>query len=128
MATILLAEDEEPLRETLRRVLQLAGHEVAAVGNGAEALHALHGGLCADLLIADIRMPVMDGIELALAMARDRPHLPILLMTGYAEQGARASGLEVLIRGVLAKPFSNAALREAVKTALTVPDGGLARC
>ena len=118
MAMILLAEDEEPLRETLRRALQLAGHEVFAVHNGAEALHGLRGGLAADLLLADIKMPVMDGIELALAVARDWPRLPILLMTGYAEQGARASGLEALIRGVLAKPFSNAALREAVEKAL----------
>jgi CheY-like chemotaxis protein len=119
MTMILLAEDEEALRETLRRALELAGHEVLAVHNGAEALHALHGGLSADLLLADIKMPVMDGIELALAAARDWPQMPVLLMTGFADQGARASGLESLIRGVLAKPFTNAALREAVDKALT---------
>ncbi|MCB1437231.1 MAG: response regulator [Rhodobiaceae bacterium] len=118
MAKILIAEDDESMRETVRRALLLAGHEVTAVHNGAEALHALRGGFAAGLLLADIKMPVMDGIELALAVARDKPELPILLMTGYADQGARASGLEALIHGVLVKPFSLETLRQAVSEAL----------
>ena len=64
-----------------------------ATADGAEALDTLQredGEF--DLLLADIKMPVMDGIALALAAARDFPDLPILLMTGYADQRERASG------------------------------------
>ncbi|MDE2375401.1 MAG: response regulator, partial [Hyphomicrobiales bacterium] len=73
-----------------------------------------------DLLLTDIKMPMMDGIALALAVARDDPELPILLMTGYADQRERASGLDAIIHDVLAKPFSVAALRATVNEALTV--------
>ena len=59
-------------------------------------------------------MPVMDGIALALAAARDHPGLTILLMTGYADQRERASGLDTLIHDVITKPFSLATIRAAV--------------
>jgi CheY-like chemotaxis protein len=59
-------------------------------------------------------MPVMDGIALALAVARDHPSLAILMMTGYADQRERASGLDALIN----KPFSLATIRGAVNDAL----------
>jgi two-component system cell cycle response regulator CpdR len=73
-----------------------------------------------DLLLTDIRMPVMDGIALSLAAARDYPELTILLMTGYADQRERAHGLDALIHDVIPKPFTLAALRDAVNEALTV--------
>ena len=73
-----------------------------------------------DLLLTDIRMPIMDGIALALAAARDFPELTILLMTGYADQRERAHGLDAIIHDVIAKPFSVATLRGAVDEALTV--------
>ena len=63
-------------------------------------------------------MPVMDGLALALAAARDFPKLPILLMTGFADQRERASGLEALISDVISKPFSVAEIRFAVAAAL----------
>ena len=69
-------------------------------------------------------MPIMDGIALALAAARDFPELTILLMTGYAEQRERAHGLDALIHDVIAKPFSIGALRLAVNEALTVSGRG----
>ena len=71
-----------------------------------------------DLLLADIKMPVMDGIALALAVARDYPGLPILLMTGYADQRERVSGLEALICDVIAKPFALAEIKFAVASAV----------
>jgi len=61
---------------------------------------------------------VMDGIALALAAARDQPGLAILLMTGYADQRERASGLDALIHDVITKPFSLATIRGAVNDAL----------
>ena len=87
--------------------------------DGAEALEALNRAEGAfDLLLADIKMPIMDGIALALAAARDYPALSILLMTGYADQRERASGLEGLVHGVVAKPFTVAEIRFAVAAAL----------
>jgi DNA-binding response OmpR family regulator len=65
-------------------------------------------------------MPKMDGIALSMAAAREFPELTILLMTGYADQRERAHGLDALIHDVLAKPFSVASLRGAVKEALAV--------
>jgi two-component system, cell cycle response regulator CpdR len=119
MARVLLAEDEEALRGLVGRALAEDGHEVVATCDGAEALDALaheHGRF--DLVLADIKMPVMDGIALALAAARDYPALPILLMTGYADQRDRATGLDALVRGVLAKPFTLATLKDAVAAEL----------
>ena len=118
MARILLAEDEEDVRRFVERALSLGGHQVYGVGDGAAALAALKGGVTADLLLTDIKMPVMDGIALALAVARDWPDLPILLMTGFADQRERAAGLEELIKDVLAKPFSLEELQAAVRKAL----------
>ena len=119
MARILIAEDEDSVRALVVRALETDGHKVTGVADGAAALDALHRADGAfDLLIADIKMPIMDGIALALAAARDYPRLGILLMTGYADQRERAAGLEDLVHGVIAKPFSVADIRFAVASAL----------
>jgi two-component system, cell cycle response regulator CpdR len=121
VARVLIAEDEEALRAMLARALQSDGHMVETACDGAEALDALirtQGRF--DLLLTDVRMPIMDGIALALAAARDFPDLTILLMTGYADQRERAQGLEALVHDVLTKPFSLAALRGAVNEAVAV--------
>jgi CheY-like chemotaxis protein len=119
MARILIAEDEESLRLLVARALATAGHEVVSVCDGAEALDTLsrEAGRF-DLLLTDIKMPLMDGIALALAASRDHPELTILLMTGYADQRERAHGLEALIHDVISKPFSLDQIRAAVKGAL----------
>ncbi len=119
MARILIAEDEESIRSLLARALAQDGHEVVANSDGAEALDTIareQGRF--DLLLTDIRMPVMDGIALALAAGRDYPRLPILLMTGFADQRERAHGLNALIHDIITKPFSLADLRGAVGNAL----------
>jgi DNA-binding response OmpR family regulator len=119
VARILIAEDEEPLRGLVARALTEDGHQIETAADGAEALDKLQreGGRF-DLLLADIKMPVMDGLALALATARDFPALPILLMTGFADQRERASGLEALISDVISKPFSVAEIKFAVAAAL----------
>jgi DNA-binding NtrC family response regulator len=120
MARILIAEDEEALRSLVARALALDGHEVMTANDGAEALDVLTRERGAfELLLTDIRMPVMDGIALALAAARDHPRLAIVLMTGYADQRERAFGLDALICDVINKPFSLTAIRSAVKDALS---------
>jgi CheY-like chemotaxis protein len=119
MARILIAEDEESLRMLIARALVQDGHEVVARGDGAEALDSLtHERGKFDLLLTDIRMPVMDGIALALSAARDFPALPILLMTGYADERERASNLQLLIHDVITKPFTLATICDAVREAL----------
>jgi two-component system, cell cycle response regulator CpdR len=119
MARILLAEDEESVRQLVARALTQDGHEVVATVDGAEAFDALkrEGGRF-DLLLTDIKMPVMDGLALALAAARDHPKLPIVLMTGYADQRERASGLDSLIVDVITKPFTLAEIKFSVAAAL----------
>jgi DNA-binding NtrC family response regulator len=120
MARILIAEDEESLRSLVARALSQDGHAVVTATDGAEALDVLtreQGGF--ELLLTDIRMPIMDGIALALAAARDHPNLAILLMTGYADQRERASNLEALIHDVIAKPFSLTTIRNAVRDAIS---------
>jgi two-component system, cell cycle response regulator CpdR len=125
MARIVIAEDEEGLRGFVARALSLDGHEVTAAADGAEALDIItrrDGEF--DLLLADVRMPVMDGIALALAAARDYPEMTILLMTGYADQRERAHGLDALIHDVISKPFTLSQIRDAVNEALRAADVG----
>ncbi len=119
MARIIIAEDEDALRGLIRRALVDAGHDVAAVADGAEALAMMAvAEMPFELLLADIKMPVMDGIALALASARDHPDMPILLMTGYADQRERAHGLDSLVESVIAKPFTAAEIVAEVAAAL----------
>jgi CheY-like chemotaxis protein len=118
-ANILIAEDEEPLRDLVARALIEQGHRVMATADGTEALEALQssdGDF--DVLLADIKMPGMDGIALALAVARDFPKIPILLMTGYADQRERAAGIESLICDGVAKPIKMVEIRSAVASAI----------
>ena len=119
MARILIAEDEEPLRTLIKRALAEEGHVVVETADGSEALDRLQSERDGfDLLLTDIKMPVMDGLALALGAARDYPDLPIVLMTGYADQRERVSGLEALICDVISKPFALAEIKFAVASAL----------
>ncbi len=121
MARILIAEDEEALRALCARALMTDGHEVKTACDGIDAIDLLardNGRF--DLLLTDIRMPMMDGIALALSAARDHPDITILMMTGYADQRERAHGLDAIIHDVISKPFTVAELRAAINEALTV--------
>lgn len=105
MPRILIAEDDDAVREFVARALALQGHEVTAVTDGGKALEALAASPY-DLLLTDIVMPGMDGIALALKVAKNHPTLPVLLMTGYAAERQRAHNLDALICRVLLKPFT----------------------
>ena len=115
---ILLTEDDDSVRSFVSRALELDGHNVDTACDGAEALERLterEGRY--DLLVSDVKMPVMDGIALAHEAAGHWPGLPILLMTGYADQRERADDLSQVIRDVLTKPFTLQQIREAVTEA-----------
>jgi CheY-like chemotaxis protein len=119
MSRVLIADDEESMRTLVARAIAMDGHEAITAEDGAEALDILtrdNGAF--DLLLTDIQMPVMDGVALALAAARDYPRLVILLMTGFADQRERASGLDAIVHDVITKPFAVADIRTAVADAL----------
>ena len=119
MARILLVDDEPTVRAPLVRALQIDGHDVAEAIDGADALDKLaHADIAFDMMISDIRMPIMDGIALTLSVAAERPGFPIVLMTGYAEQRERARELQGLVEDVLSKPFPLAEFRAAIRTVL----------
>ena len=119
MARILLAEDDDNVREFVSRALIHAGHDVVTAEDGglaSEIVIAEDGRF--DLLLSDIKMPVMDGIALALSVAASHPQLTIMLMTGFADQRERAHGLDQLIYDVIPKPFTLQALMDKVGDAL----------
>jgi len=119
MARILVAEDEQTVRELVTRALTQDGHEVEAVPDGAAALEKLAASEPFELLLSDIRMPVMDGIALALSAARDFPQVAIVLMTGYAGERDRALGIDQLVHDIVLKPFSLSDLKQRLRDALT---------
>jgi two-component system, cell cycle response regulator CpdR len=119
MAKILIAEDNDDIRSLVVRALSDDGHELIVTQDGSAALKALRrckGDL--DLLLTDVQMPSMDGIELALAAGRRHPDMAIMLMTGYADQRERAHGLDALVHDVISKPFSVEQIKGAVREAL----------
>ena len=123
MPRVLIADDEESMRLLVARAIAMDGHEIVTAEDGAEALEILNRDNGAfDLLLTDIKMPVMDGIALALAAARDFPRVTILLMTGFADQRERASGLNAIVHDVITRPFAVADIRTAVADALASRD------
>jgi two-component system, cell cycle response regulator CpdR len=125
MPRVLIADDEDSIRTLVARAIAMDGHTTVTAEDGAEALEILTGEAGAfDLLLTDIQMPVMDGIALALTAARDFPDLTILLMTGFADQRERASGLNAIVHDVVTKPFSVADIRTTVANALAARKKG----
>ena len=100
---ILLAEDEEAMRTYLKRALNNAGYEVATVDRGTEAIPLLEHEHF-DLLLSDIVMPEMDGIELAQRCAEISPRTKVMFITGFAAVSLRASHEQPHAK-VLSKPF-----------------------
>lgn len=115
-ARILFVDDDLLIAGSTVALLEDLGHEVIEVHSAIEALRLLEGGLAADLLITDHAMPGMTGIELAREARRQRPQLPILLATGFAEiEGSRVADV-----ARLAKPYTQAQL--ATEIARLLPD------
>lgn len=103
MVRILLAEDDDSMRAYLARALERSGYEVVAVANGAQAVPHIDTDSF-DLLLTDIVMPEMDGIELAQHAASVAPDTRIMFITGFAAVTLRA-GQAVPQAKVLSKPF-----------------------
>ncbi|MFZ4601351.1 MAG: cell cycle two-component system response regulator CpdR [Caulobacterales bacterium] len=104
MARILLAEDDDSLRSFLALNLKRAGHEVEAYEDGDTAWAALERGAF-DLLLTDIVMPGLDGIELARRAAEHAPHMKIVFITGFAAVALSKASAAPAQAKVLSKPF-----------------------
>jgi two-component system cell cycle response regulator CpdR len=109
MPRILLAEDDESLRGFLARALERAGYDVVSCADGDEAVASLDGEF--DLLLTDIVMPGLDGIEVARIAAQRHPALRIMFITGFAAVALTAPGRAPPGSKVLSKPIH---LREIV--------------
>ena len=116
--TVLLVEDEPMVRTVAERALTRHGYKVLTANNGEEALELIDGGDEIALLISDVVMPVMDGPTMVREARKTRPDLPILFMSGYAEEQLRKS-IDIENVAFLPKPFSVQELAEAVRKVLS---------
>ncbi|HET6907621.1 MAG TPA: response regulator [Rhodanobacteraceae bacterium] len=114
---ILLVEDEAMLRELAAENLLDAGFRVLEAGDGTAGLEALRSDARIDVLLSDIKLPGMDGYDLAEAAKALRPELKVILMTGYAPSPL-PPGLERMVYRVLQKPFEIEALPGMIADAL----------
>lgn len=119
---ILVVDDQEHVRALLRRQLSERGHTVLEAGDGAEALHLVrrrNGAI--DLVLCDVVMPQMNGIELATRVGGEFPGIPVILMSAFSPAGVARVGLGESIVPVLQKPFDPVQLGELVALALRHP-------
>jgi two-component system, cell cycle sensor histidine kinase and response regulator CckA len=118
-ATILLVEDERPVRSTLRRLLERHGYQVLEAANGQDALSLVAArGAEIDLVLSDMVMPGMGGTELAGRVRSSLPRMPVLLMTGYTEEAITRAGDRPLDEHIIEKPFTLHTMLEKVSRAL----------
>ncbi|WP_375270440.1 response regulator [Sphingomonas sp.] len=115
--TILLVEDEDMVRAIAERALTRQGYTVLAADHGEAALELLETAERPSLIVSDVMMPVMDGPTLARAVRERYPDIPILFMSGYAEEQLRRS-IDLDNVAFLPKPFSVQQLAEAARDAL----------
>lgn len=120
MANILIAEDDDSMRNFLALALEQAGHKVKSCADGLAALEALrqHGDI--ELLLSDIVMPGMDGIELSQKAAALRPNIKVLFITGFAAVAVDQKSKDAALQNakILPKPFHLNELVQQVETLL----------
>src|SRR3984957_20552737 len=105
MARILVADDQEMMRDSLAATLARDGHEVIAAGDGPSAVSRLTSGGRFDLLITDLKMPKMTGIELLQEAKRLRPEIPVVLMTAFASVHTAVEAMKLGAYDYIQKPF-----------------------
>src|SRR5271155_5247773 len=105
MARILIADDQEMMRDSLAATLVREGHEVVAAGDGPIAVSRLSSGPKFDLLITDLKMPKMTGIELLAEAKRLRPDMPVVLMTAFATVTTAVEAMKLGAYDYIQKPF-----------------------
>jgi CheY-like chemotaxis protein len=122
MAQILLIDDDALLRDTVRQLLELDGHQVEEACDGAVGLSKLRQHPTVDLVITDMLMPQMDGAQVIVEIKRLRPGLPVLAISGGRRSLSPRFNLDTAVLAgaaqSLPKPFGRAALQAAVESAL----------
>jgi CheY-like chemotaxis protein len=118
MARILLADDDAAARDLVQRALASDGHNVVATHDGAEALEQLQASGPFDLLISDVQMPGVDGIELIEKAAAAAPKMRVILMSGFTGELDRAKHLRSKIAREISKPFTLEQVRAVVRSVL----------
>lgn len=103
MATILVADDDRPIRESLQRALTLAGHEVLTAQDGQDALRVARDGKI-DLILLDWMMPRVDGIEVTRTLRGEKNKVPILFLTAKSSVSDRVDGLDAGADDYVSKP------------------------
>ena len=119
MATVLVVDDERPVRELAARMLREAGYDTMQAVDGEDAWRQLgRAAIKVDAILADVVMPRISGTELLARIQANRPELPVVLMSGYSAEDLRARGLEQCPVPLITKPFSQEALVGAVNRIL----------
>ncbi|HEU4681660.1 MAG TPA: response regulator [Gemmatimonadales bacterium] len=118
---VLLVDDEGAVRRFARRVLEREGYSVREARDGVEALDLLRqGGVSFDVVVTDIVMPRLNGVELMRALATSHPELPVILMSGYATAALSDLGI-IAPCSILPKPFTPERLVEEVRRCIRRP-------
>ncbi|HTL28290.1 MAG TPA: sigma-54 dependent transcriptional regulator [Tepidisphaeraceae bacterium] len=105
MARILVVDDQEMMRDSLATTLVREGHEVVAAGDGTAAVTRLSSGTRFDLLITDLKMPKMTGLELLAEAKKLRPEMPVVLMTAFATVNTAVEAMKLGAYDYIQKPF-----------------------
>lgn len=123
MTTVLLAEDDTGIAQPLSRALQREGHQVVVVTDGPSALSRAGEGEC-DLLVLDLGLPEMDGLDVCRRLRRVRPDVPVLMLTARTDEVDFVVGLDAGADDYVAKPFRLAELLARVRALLrrSAPD------
>ena len=121
---VLVVDDDRAVRDSLRRSLEFNGYEVALAADGAEALVTL-GSLQPDVVVIDVMMPRLDGIETTRALRAAGNDVPVLVLTARDAVGDRVEGLDAGADDYLTKPFALEELLARLRALLrrVVPDG-----
>jgi DNA-binding response OmpR family regulator len=117
VTTVLLAEDDTGIAEPLSRALQREGHQVLVVGDGPSALSRAAEGEV-DLLVLDLGLPAMDGLDVCRRLRRIRPDMPVLMLTARTDEVDFVVGLDAGADDYVAKPFRLAELLARVRALL----------
>src|SRR5688500_11787513 len=117
MARILVVDDQDMMRDSLAATLVREGHEVIAATDGAAAVSRLNGGRF-DLMITDLKMPKMTGIELLAEAKKLRPEMPVVLMTAFATVATAVEAMKLGAYDYIQKPFDGDEIKHLVERTL----------
>ena len=117
-ATILVVDDEELVRFVTQELLGCLGYDATSASTGEEAVELIRGGLRPDLVLLDVVMPGMGGVQTFRRLRELVPGIPVLLSSGYTDSSAAAELLEEGLNGIITKPFRmenlNARIKEVI--------------